>query len=131
MFAVFIFFNGIFSQGVASLIFLFLSNNREGEHNVNNFSALSQNISFSSDDENCWISLSETFNCTEHKTYRIRPNYRTVRLGFQKYWETCGKKTWPTYTKSTLKNKKKKISEGLIKWCLCDVFVLFFFSNFL
>ena len=27
MFAVFIFLNGIFSQGVASLIFLFLSNN--------------------------------------------------------------------------------------------------------
>ena len=44
----------------------------------------------------------------------------------------------PSYTKGTFKKKKKKKKKktrGLIKWCLCNVFVLFFlfliFSDFL
>ena len=56
---------------------------------------------------------------------RIWPNFRTVHLGYSK---TLGKLVakyvlWVHF--------KKMISEWLIKWCFCNVFVCFFLSFFM
>ena len=60
--------------------------------------------------------------------YSIWLNNRTVRLGFSKILRKLEVKYVPTHTNwYTLKTK---ISEGLIKWCLWDVFVFFFLLIF-
>ena len=64
--------------------------------------------------------------------YRIRPNCRTVHLGFSYYWENTVKYV-STYTKGTFKKKKKKRSakdfpnNALI--CNVVMFLLLFFSQ--
>ena len=60
--------------------------------------------------------------------YRIQPNYCTVLVGFSKILGKLVVKYEPTYIKGTL---KKKDSKRLVKWCLCNVYVVFFFSDFL
>ena len=65
----------------------------------------------------------------ERKPYRIRPYYRTVRLGFPSILGKLWYNKYLPILRVSLR-KKKKISERLIKWCLCNVFC-FFFSDFL
>ena len=63
-------------------------------------------------------------------TYRIQPNYHTMCLGFSKMLGKLVVKYMPTYTKGTLK-KKKKILQRIYQMMLMLCFVWFFFSDFL
>ena len=60
--------------------------------------------------------------------YRIRPNYRTVCLGFSKLLGKLALKCFCAYLGYTL---KKRISKGLIWWCLCYFFWLSFEKHML
>ena len=56
------------------------------------------------------------------KTYRIRPNYRTMHLGLSKLLGKLVVKYVTTYTKGTLKNDQEKLNLMMHIW---------FFSDFL
>ena len=57
-------------------------------------------------------------------TYRIQPNYRTVRIGFSKMLGKLVVKYVPTYTKGTL---LKKNCEKTYQIMLMRFFFFFFF----
>ena len=58
--------------------------------------------------------------------YHIQPNYRTVHLSFSNLLGQL----WLNMYPPILSVHFKKISERLIKWCLCNVSVFVFFSWF-
>ena len=63
--------------------------------------------------------------CVFMEIYRIRPNYRTVRLGFSKLLGTL---RYDMYL-YLLRIHYKKIRKGLIWWWLCDFFLIFFIRH--
>ena len=63
---------------------------------------------------------------TDNLTYRIQPNYRTVRIGFSKMLGKLVVKYVPTYTKGTLL-KQLRTHQIMLMRCFCRVFFFFFF----
>ena len=72
-------------------------------------------------DEYVWIMF-------EHLNYRIRPNCRTVRLGFSKQQGKLMVKYVSTYTKGTLKQRSAK---NLSNDAWANIFCVFFFWFFI
>ena len=64
--------------------------------------------------------------CLFVHTYRIRPNYRTVRSGFSKLLGTLSCDKICIYL---LRIHYKKIRKGLTWWWLCDFFSDFLFKS--
>ena len=63
--------------------------------------------------------------------YRIRPNYRTVRLSFSKLLGKLVIKYVSTYTKATLKQiSAKDLSNDAYAIFLCFLFLIFFIKAY-
>ena len=56
--------------------------------------------------------------------YRIRPNYRTVYLGFSKLQEKLMVKYISTYTKGILKKDQERSYLMMLVRCLCGVYLI-------
>ena len=68
-----------------------------------------------------------SLSVTDSLNYRIRPNYRTVRLGFQINGKICGKiYMYPPILRVHLKTISDLSNQGLILLRLCDCFSCFF-----
>ena len=62
--------------------------------------------------------------------YRIRPNYRTVYLGFSKLQEKLMVKYISTYTKGILKKDQERSYLMMLVRCLCGVYLIFFIKAY-